>query len=106
MKKVILRDCRGRERGDYPIVICIKNINTVTIGRRSIINNKWGTINININPIEFVTGLLKHQQGEFIQDVFPQLTSDEREFIISGIDSEEWDTIMEDNELSEDPELT
>ena len=86
------------------LAIYIQNTNTITIGRRSIISNKWGTINIDIDPIEFVNGLLKRQQGELIQDIFPQLTSDEREFIMNGILPEEWDDIMVDNELN-NPEV-
>jgi len=86
------------------LAIYIQNTNTITIGRRSIINNKWGTIDIDIDPIEFVNGLLKRQQGELIQDIFPQLTPDEREFIMNGILPEEWDDIMVDNELN-NPEV-
>ena len=29
--------------------------------------------------------------GEYIQVVFPDLTADEREFIMTGITAEEWD---------------
>ena len=31
--------------------------------------------------------------GELIQRVFPDLTSDQREFLISGITPEEWNSI-------------
>lgn len=32
--------------------------------------------------------------AEFVQDVFPDLTSDEREFIKSGITAEEWEKFL------------
>lgn len=33
----------------------------------------------------------RHAAGEFSQDVWPELTDDQREFLISGITAEEWD---------------
>jgi len=35
--------------------------------------------------------LERWQKGELIQNVFPRLTADEREFIKTGITAEEWD---------------
>ena len=32
----------------------------------------------------------RHERGELVQDVFPNLTTTEREFIISGVTSNEW----------------
>ena len=36
------------------------------------------------------------QEGMLIQDAMPQLTADEREFIMTGITSEEWDNLFLD----------
>lgn len=33
-------------------------------------------------------------QGVFVQDAFPHLTDNEREFILTGITPEEWDATM------------
>lgn len=33
----------------------------------------------------------RHAAGEFSQDVWPNLTDGQREFLISGITGEEWD---------------
>jgi hypothetical protein len=41
------------------------------------------------------------ESGELIQKVMPNLTEDEREFIITGISKEEWDEIFSD-QLEED----
>jgi len=36
------------------------------------------------------------QNGELIQNVFPHLSVDEREFLMTGIIGEEWNELMED----------
>ena len=33
-----------------------------------------------------------------IQDFFPELTADEREFILTGVTAEEWDKVFGDDE--------
>ena len=42
--------------------------------------------------------ILKYSNGAFIQDAFPNLNDDEREFIKSGITSEEWEEIFGDED--------
>jgi len=37
--------------------------------------------------------LNRWEQGELIQNVFPDLTPDQREFIMTGITGEEWKTL-------------
>ena len=39
------------------------------------------------------TQLVRWNNGELIQDVFPHLNPDEREFIMTGITAEEWDSM-------------
>jgi hypothetical protein len=38
--------------------------------------------------------LLAWEMGELIQNAMPQLSADDREFIKTGIDSEEWDQLF------------
>lgn len=38
------------------------------------------------------------ENGAFIQDAMPNLTPDEREFIMTGITAEEWDEAFGDEE--------
>ena len=38
------------------------------------------------------------QNGALVQNAFPHLSPDEREFIITGITKEEWDDIFRDEE--------
>jgi hypothetical protein len=40
--------------------------------------------------------------GELIQKCFPNLSVGDREFILSGITEEEWDTTFSDSEEDED----
>lgn len=40
-------------------------------------------------------------KGKFIQDVFPELNADEREFMISGTHSVCWNEMFKDNEEEE-----
>ena len=39
---------------------------------------------------------VKDPNGRLIQQIFPNLTSDQREFILTGISSDEWDLMMVD----------
>ena len=41
--------------------------------------------------------LRRYNRSEIhIQDAFPHLSADDREFIISGVTSEEWDTVFKE----------
>ena len=57
--------------------------------RTSIISNKTTTMELPITNEQ----LDRWRQGELIQNVFPDLTPDEREFIMTGITAEEWITL-------------
>jgi len=47
----------------------------------------------------------KWEAGEFIQWVMPHLTTSEREFIMTGITSEEWDHIFERNMIEDNDSI-
>ncbi|HCU81363.1 MAG TPA: hypothetical protein DGN60_09415 [Chloroflexi bacterium] len=40
----------------------------------------------------------RYKSGWYVQDAFPNLSDDEREFIISGVTAEEWSNIFGDEE--------
>ena len=40
----------------------------------------------------------KWRSGAMIQDAFPQLSADDREFILTGITPEEWEATFSDEE--------
>lgn len=49
-------------------------------------------------------GLFKANQGMFVQQAFPELSSDDREFLISGYSPEGWDLVFGEEEAEEDEE--
>ena len=56
------------------------------ITRISPITGKSLTLDIDINNEQ----IKAWEKGGIIQDIMPNITADEREFIISGLSSEEW----------------
>jgi hypothetical protein len=56
------------------------------ITRKSPISGKNNTLNLPITPAQ----ITEWQNGALIQNVFPDLTPDQREFLMTGITTEEW----------------
>ena len=54
---------------------------------RSMVSGKHNTRDIPINQTQFNMW----KPGVLIQDVFPDLSADDREFLMTGITPEEWD---------------
>lgn len=64
---------------------------TVTeLTRRSPFTGKQVTIQLNMKPSAYLACYELWQKGAKIQDAFPMLSADEREFILTGISAEEW----------------
>jgi hypothetical protein len=42
--------------------------------------------------------IYRFNNGEMVQDVFPDLTPGQREFILTGVTQEEWDLFMKEEE--------
>jgi hypothetical protein len=62
------------------------------------------TREIDVDPdtyIDWTQGFTDH-----IQDVFPHLSADDREFLISGTTPEEWDDLFGDIEEDEESDYT
>jgi len=71
------------------------------ITRKSIISGNVNTMDINVTHEDFA----KLESGWLIQSAMPHISADEREFIMTGITPQEWDTEMgcdEDDEECED----
>lgn len=49
---------------------------------------------ISLSPDQFDAAWDKYQKGTMIQDAFPTLSADEREFLLTGITPEEWDELF------------
>lgn len=62
---------------------------------RSMVSGKHNTRDIPITQAQLDAWQLRHfvwrKTGVLIQDVFPQLSADDREFLMTGITPEEWD---------------
>lgn len=65
------------------------------IQRRSIYSGKMRTKDLDITREQWDQWL---EGNTFVQDCFPQLNEDDREFILSGMTPEEWDEIYPDEE--------
>lgn len=75
----------------------------VMISKRSMISGKIHEMEIPLTEEQYTEGLNKMDNGVLIQNAFPMLTDDQREFILSGITPEEWDeTFPEEDEDSDD----
>lgn len=64
------------------------------ITRRSMFSGITRTKEINILPEQ----LQAWQDGGLIQNVAPHLSAEDREFIVSGVTSSEWDELYEEDE--------
>lgn len=60
------------------------------ITRKSRASGKTHTLDLPITDAQ----IAKYHNGALVQDAFPHLTADQREFIISGTTAEEWDNLF------------
>jgi len=60
----------------------------------STISGKENTMDLPITQMQ----VYRWQQGGSIQDVFPELSNEEREFLKSGITPEEWKELWKNSE--------
>jgi hypothetical protein len=52
-----------------------------------------------ISEKEFLLGIEEMERGAMIQDAFPQLSSEHREFILTGITPDEWYEAFKDGNV-------
>jgi len=65
--------------------------------RKSPVSLKIQSMHLDISELQWT----RYLRGDgLIQDIFPNLTADEREFIKSGITNEEWKILFEPTEES------
>ena len=67
--------------------------------RLSPISGKINVMDLDVTKDQFVAW----EKGALIQDAFPNLTPDEREFIKTGITPDEWDAMFGDGGEMYDP---
>jgi len=74
-----------------------KPMNQYTIERKSPLTGKVNTMVITMNPSDYCAWA----RGEMIQNALPYLTTDEREFIKTGLIGDEWDAMTSSGPWSE-----
>lgn len=68
----------------------------ITVSKISNFSGKMNTMELPIRPLEFSRLVDRWKtNGEYIQDVFPMLDEDQREFLISGMTPAEWNVAFE-----------
>lgn len=65
------------------------------ITRKSTMSGISRTQDLPVTPTQFDTW----EEGALIQDAFPQLSEDQREFLMTGITADEWDEAFLEDEL-------
>lgn len=91
----LLYECTGKIFPERPFVtpllssdsICRRAV--VKIARTSVMSGKRRTMELDVTEGQ----MLEWQNGGLIQDVMPNLSADEREFIMTGVTPEEWDEL-------------
>jgi hypothetical protein len=68
----------------------------IQVTKTSELTGKKHTLELPLTPEQAEDGLYKLREGIHIQDAFPMLDADQREFILTGITAEEWKTLGEE----------
>ena len=71
---------------------------TFTLARTSPITGNINQLEIPLSIEAYALGMQAWKRGELIQNAFPTLAADIREFIMSGITPKEWDEMFADEE--------
>lgn len=71
---------------------------TFTLARTSPITGNLNEIEIPMSIEAYALGMQAWKRGALIQDAFPTLAADIREFIMSGISPKEWDELFTNEE--------
>lgn len=61
------------------------------VTRTSSLSGKTYTMDLNVTQEQLDRFEKRRENGEYVQTIFPNLTNEEREFILTGISPKEWD---------------
>jgi hypothetical protein len=64
------------------------------VKRTSSLSGKESTMELNVTQEQLDRFDNRRENGEYVQTIFPHLTSEEREFIMTGISPIEWNEIF------------
>jgi hypothetical protein len=65
---------------------------------RSVLSGKEGSMEIPLSEQEFAASYNSWKSGVLIQEAFPTLTAQQREFLMTGITPEEWSKVFGEEE--------
>jgi hypothetical protein len=69
------------------------------ISKKSQATGVWHTMNVNASPEKLKEWEgMKPSDRPYIQDFFPELNADEREFLLTGVTPEEWNRFFGEDE--------
>ena len=74
------------------LVYQIKKQNQMQITRISQLSGKTHTLDLNVTLDQMERFEVRKITGEYVQTIFPELPKEEREFILTGITPEEWNS--------------
>lgn len=66
----------------------------IKVNRRSMATGNMNTMELPLTEQDLMGGEYERAYGKLIQDVYPQLNPDQREFLISGSTPEEWEEMF------------
>ena len=58
------------------------------------LSGKLNSMELNVTESQMDRFHNRRENGEYVQTIFPNLTSEEREFLLSGITPSEWNEIF------------
>lgn len=67
---------------------------TVNVTRISQLTGNEHTRAIPLSPEDFDAAMARWEAGEYIQNAFPTLSDEDREFLLTGITPQEWDEVV------------
>lgn len=70
----------------------------VKISKKSIISGNVHEMDIPLTEEQLNEGYAKMENGFLIQDAFPMLDDDAREFLLTGITPEEWESMYSEED--------
>jgi len=80
--------------------------NKVLVSMNREMDGKRVEMTLNCSIEELAAGNAAYHKGALIQDAFPFLTADEREFLMTGITKSEWNEIFsEEAEANEEDDM-
>ena len=68
------------------------------VTRVSQLTGKKTTLELDVTEEQMIRFENRRENGEYVQTIFPHLSPSDREFILNGITSQEWEKTFRDEE--------